>query len=864
MHSAFSKSLFAAGSVAAFVSAAPAQAQAVEQVRIELPAQDLSVSLREVSVRTGRSIIAPSELVRGRQAPAVSGRFTAEEAVRLLIAGGDLSVRRLGDALIISRAASGESPEQGESASASEDTIVVTGTHLRGAPASSPTITIRRTDIDRTGASSVEQLLRRLPQNSQNGVNQENFGAVLPDQDVTDHGAGLNLRGLGQRATLVLLNGRRLAPSGFGSYVDVSLIPVSLVERVEILTDGASAIYGSDAVGGVVNFILRDRLSGLETTAQAGMATRGGGEQWLLSQAAGADWGSGHGLIAYEYRGENEIRARDRSFTINLRPDTFLFPRERRHSVLASLEQGLAEGLTLGITGSYSQRSTDRTYFQSISALPVGAQASADGASIAAELSYEFAGGWRARLEGNYALSSTDQRQTQPGGAELINARDVRNEVMEGALKIDGPLFELPGGPVRLAVGAATRREAYRDGFESRSIARIVDRRTRDVRSLFAELSVPFFTSLNRRPGLERLELSAAARLDDYSQTGSAFDPKVGLLWSPVEGLNLRASYGTSFRAPLLSEIGGDYNVIFLPAFFIYTNPAAAPPGSIAAVLQGSNPDLSPETSRTWSAGAEFEPAFAPGLTLSANYYSIRFANRIALPTRFIVVVGNPAFDSIIDRDPDVAALTRIVAGARLILDATGPGFSNGNAQPADVDIVLDDRVSNTALTTTSGLDFGLRYAFSAGANRFVLEANVSHVLEFDDQLTATSPVSQALNRVYGPLSWRGRGGVGWSREDWAGSLFVNYAGAYQDDRAAVLRPVDNYATVDASLSYAFGPESASWLRGTRISLFAENLLDATPPRLFPEPSSTSGLGYDPVNASGRGRFLSIQIRRSW
>jgi outer membrane receptor protein involved in Fe transport len=555
--------------------------------------------------------------------------------------------------------------------------------------------------------------------------------------------------------------------------------------------------------------------------------------------------------------------AGDRSFTINLRPGAFIFPRERRHSFLASAEQRLAEGLRFGLTGSYSRRSTARTYFQSISPLPIDARARAEATSLTGELSYEF-GGWRARLEGNYALSNTDQRQSQPGGQELVNARDVRNEVLEGAVKADGPLFGLPGGPVRVAVGAELRREAYRDGFESSGIARIVDRQSRHVRSLFAEFSVPLFSSRNRVPGIERLQLSAAGRFDDYSRTGSTFDPKVGLLWSPVRGLDLRASYGTSFRAPLLSEVGGAYNVIFLPAFFIYRNPAEAPPGSIAAVLQGSNPNVRPETSRTWSAGAEFSPESAPGLTLSVNYYSVRFANRIALPARFIVVVGDPAFEAIIDRDPDVAALTEIVAGAQLILDATGPGFSNGGATAADVDIVLDDRVGNTALTTTRGFDFGVRYAFDAGANRFVLEANVNHVLEFDDQLTPTSPVAQSLDRTYGPLSWRGRGGVGWSRGSWAGSLFVNYAGAYEDDRQLAFRPIGSHTTVDLSLSYTFSAPSAGWLRGTRLSLFAENLFDNRPPGLLPEPSSSSGLGYDPVNASGRGRFVSIQLRRSW
>ncbi len=858
--------LLAFGSLAALVCAVPASAQVSGEVEFSLPAQDLSASLRAVSLQTGRSIVTAGDLVRGRHAPAVSGSYTVEDAVRLLLVGSGLEVRKAGDTLVVVSAGGGESPGAAGIAAgegkASDSTIVVTGTHLRGAPPSSPMIVIGRDDIDRSGATSAEQLMRKLPQNSQGGVNQENFGAALADQDVTDHGAGVNLRGLGQRATLVLLNGRRLAPSGYGAFVDISMIPVSLIERVEILTDGASAIYGSDAVGGVVNFILRERLEGLETTVQAGLTTRGGGEQWLLSQAGGLDWGSGNGVLAYEYRAEDEVLAEDRPFTVNLRPDTSLLPRERRHSALASLDQELGGGFRIGALGSYSHRSTARTYYES-SLLPFGARAQAEAVTLAGELTYDFAGGWRARLEGTYGLSVTDQRQTQPGGAELANARDVRNEVVGGAIKADGPLFDLPGGAVRMAVGAELRRESYRDGFESSAIARAVDRASRQVRSLFVELSVPLVTSRNRLPGVERLELSAAGRFDDYSGTGSTFDPKLGLLWSPLAGLALRASYGTSFRAPLLAEIGGAYDVFLAPAYLIYQNPAEAPPGTITAVLQGSDPDIRPETARTWSAGAEFSPAFAPGLSLSLNLYSVRFTDRIAMPARFVVVVGDPAFEPIIDRSPDVAELTAIIAGAQRTFDVTGPGFSNGGATPADVDIVLDTRVTNTAETTTDGLDLAVRYAFAAGANRFVLDANVNRVIGFDDRLTAASPVSQSLNRVYGPLAWRARGGIGWSRGPWTGSAYVNHAGAYADDRGAALVPVGSWTTVDLSLSYAF-EDSAGWLRGTRLSLYAENLLDAPPPLLAPEPGTARGLGYDPVNASGRGRFVSLQVRRSW
>lgn len=859
--------LWAAGSVAALVCAAPAYAQAEQEFEFSLPAQDLSTSLRAVSTRAGQSVVVSSDLVRGRRAPAISGSYTVEEALRLLLAGSGLEVRRVGNSLVVVGAGGAESPagtEIAAAANAVDSTIVVTGTHLRGAPPSSQVIVIDREDIDRSGATSVEQLMRKLPQNSQGGVNQENFSVTLPDQDITDHGAGLNLRGLGQRATLVLLDGRRLAPSGLGAYVDISLIPLSLVERVDVLTDGASAIYGSDAVGGVVNFILRDGFRGLETTVQAGTTTRGGGEQLLLSQAGGADWASGHGLLAYEYRREDEIRANERSFTIGLRPDLFLLPRERRHSVLASAEQELAKGLTLGAIGTYSHRSTARTYFNSASPLPIDARARANAVTVGGELTYDFGGGWRARLEGNYALSDMDQRQDQPGGLELANARDVRNEIYGGGVKADGPLLDLPGGTVRVAVGAEWRWENYRDGFESSAIPRVVERARRQVRSLFGELSIPLVSSDNRRPGLERLELSAAGRFDDYGTTGSAFDPKLGILWSPAAGLNLRASYGTSFRAPLLAEIGGNYDVFLAPAFFVYQDRGQAAPGSIAAILQGSDPDIRPETSRTWSAGAELSPAFAPGLSLSLNYYSIRFADRIALPIRFLAVVGDPAFEPIIDRSPDVAELTAIVEGAQRIFDVTGPGFSNGGATPADVDVVLDTRVSNTAETTTSGLDLALRYAFEAGANRFTVDANVNHVLSFDDRLTSASPVVEGLDRVFGPLAWRGRGGLGWSRAGWAGSLYVNYAGTYHDDRDASLVPVEAHTTIDLSLSYAFDAPEDGWLRGTRVSLYAENLFDVAPPALRPEPGRATGLGYDPVNASGRGRFVSLQVRRSW
>src|SRR4051794_40175503 len=166
MHRHYIGSLLAAGSVAALICPAPAQAQLADEVQLALPAQDLSVSLREVSARTGRNIIAPSELVRGRQAPAVTGPFTAEGAVRILLTGSGLGVRRVGDSLVVFQSDGPEPAAEPERAAAAgpgeSEPIVVTGTNIRGAQPTSPLIVIGRQQIDESGASSVDRLLATL------------------------------------------------------------------------------------------------------------------------------------------------------------------------------------------------------------------------------------------------------------------------------------------------------------------------------------------------------------------------------------------------------------------------------------------------------------------------------------------------------------------------------------------------------------------------------------------------------------------------------------------------------------------------------------------------------------------------------
>jgi outer membrane receptor protein involved in Fe transport len=865
MHRTYIGSLLAAGSVAALICAAPAQAQFADEIQLSLPAQDLSASLREVSARTGRNIIAPAELVRDRQAPAVSGPFTAEGAVRILLTGSGLDVRRVGNSLVVFQPEAGQGVGERESGAIAapheSETIVVTGTNIRGAQPTSPVIVIGRQQIDESGATSVERLMATLPQNAQGGVNRETFAVPGAGADPTEHGAGLNLRGLGQRATLVLINGRRIAPSNTGAFVDVSLIPVSALERVEVLTDGASAIYGSDAVGGVVNFILRDRFEGVETQVQAGSATRGDGDVLQLAATAGTSWRSGRGLLSYEYRLEDAIEAGDRPYVIGLRPDTTIFPRERRHSLFGTAAQEILPGLRLEATGSWATRDTSRSFFFGGSPLPVQLEAEAESYSASGSLSYQLSSTWSARVRGGRSFIRTDERQAEPGELGLVNERFTRNAVTDIGVGADGPLFELPGGPVRVALGAEYRRENYSDDFRTLTLA--VDfEQARDVAAAFLETQIPIFSQRNRRAGLERLIVTAAGRYERYDRFGSSFNPKLGVLWSPLPGLAFRSSYDTSFRAPLLSETAGVYSAIYVPPQFLFIDPAQA--HGVGLALGGSNPDVQPERSRSWTVGAEFGPPRMPGLRVGLNYYSIRFSDRIALPAPSITVVGDPAFASIVTLDPDDDLVRQLIAGAQVAIDISGPGFSNGNATPAEVSAIVDGRFSNTAVTATRGLDLNFSYRFDAGSNRFILAGNANHIFSFTDRLRPTSETIDVLDTPLGPLNFRARGQAGWNRGGWSANLFLNHADGYRDNRAARDLRVDSFTTVDLGIAYDGGDAGAGWLRGTRIALHVENLFDARPPRLLPDPGTTAGLGYDPVNATGRGRFVSLQLRRTW
>ncbi len=191
------------------------------------------------------------------------------------------------------------------------EVIVVTGSAIRRkiADTPAPVAVLDRADIDAAGLASVGDILQNLPAQS-NAINvQFNNGG--------DGSTRINLRGLGTNRTLVLVNGRRHVPGGTGAdaSVDLNSIPTAVIERVEVLKDGASAVYGSDAIGGVVNIITRSNFTGTEATGYIGSTGDGLGTIYDLSATAGHASDKGSIMFAAGYFEQFKMMAGDREFS---------------------------------------------------------------------------------------------------------------------------------------------------------------------------------------------------------------------------------------------------------------------------------------------------------------------------------------------------------------------------------------------------------------------------------------------------------------------------------------------------------------------------------------------------------------------
>jgi iron complex outermembrane receptor protein len=295
--------------------AAPAAAQ---PRKINIPSEEAAKSIPEFARQENIQIVAPVSQLHGIKTQAVSGSMELEAALNSLLVGTGLEVASNDGSTIVLRRAAAAAPIAEDTNTADigpspSETIVVTGSRVISNAANSPTplTMVSAKQLRDTTPTNLADGLNKLPifQGSQTigrpGDGSQNFASNT-----------LNLRNFGANRTLVLMDGHRASPSNSDGTVDIDTLPQMLVSRVDIVTGGASAVYGSDAVTGVVNFVLDKKFDGLKIDANAGISTFGDAMNYNYGMAAGTDLFGGRGHIegSLEYRHRDPVNQSARPY----------------------------------------------------------------------------------------------------------------------------------------------------------------------------------------------------------------------------------------------------------------------------------------------------------------------------------------------------------------------------------------------------------------------------------------------------------------------------------------------------------------------------------------------------------------------
>ena len=286
-------------------------------------------------------------------------------------------------------------------------------------------------------------------------------------------------------------------------------------------------------------------------------------------------------------------------------------------------------------------------------------------------------------------------------------------------------------------------------------------------------------------------------------------------------------------------------------------------------VLVGEDPSVTPETSESWTAGLTYEPSELPGFRLDLNYFNTEFSDRIALPsTTFAGVIGDPAFESIINRNPSAGLLQDLFDGAQTVIDQRA-FFGPPPGSPlsvSDVDVVVDTRRTNIGRTQTSGIDGSLTYEWTVGETDFNVGGSATYILELDDELRPGSGERERFDIVFEPARFTARSSFGVQQAGLGVTTFLNYVGGYSDVRFDPENDVGSFTTIDLNIAYEFSQTQGTGLTdGLSLNFNVLNVFDEEPPFVEPDPSGSGlGIGYDPVNSTGLGRFVSFEIRKRW
>jgi iron complex outermembrane receptor protein len=840
----------------------------------DLRAEPLDKALRDLAVQAKCNISYDPSIVAGLQAPAISGEFTVGRALSLLLKGTKLRAVNINENTIqitempqsrphgsASDAASdtaSNSPTDHEDRSRDKrelEEIVVTGTHIFGVSTPSPVIEIGREEIDRSGYTSITDVMLSLPENFGGGYNPATIvGNTQVNQHINLTGASApNLRGLGPGSTLTLIDGHRMASGLAGGGADIASIPIDAIDRIEVVADSASAIYGSDAVAGVVNIIVKRNYDGAKTSLSYGFAPDGGGAQKRASQLFGTHWDGGDVLIAYEHVRQNAVDARDRAFTSSTPEPYSLLPQTKSNSVTLTGTQDLWGSSSVFFDGLYIARDVNRFESNPYYIAPVAYPSSLRKYAVTAGFNFDLMRDWKAVLFANAAEDATDSSWyylTRPSTTAAF-AESLLGSMRGIEANANGSISTIPSGVIRLAVGAGYRRERFSDavGLTSNSLTNAADG-DRNIRYAFAELSIPLIRR-SLRSWLNSLDLVVSGRSERYSDFGQKTVPKVGLVYVPTSSVKLRSTWGEAYRAPNLHDSNGVQQLAIagLPS---------STGRSLALLLLGGNPNLRPETAESWSIGADYAAPELSGLQLSTTFFHVRYTNRIASIPNIFTALTDPLNAYFVTPSPSPGLVESVYNSypPSRIFNETGAAFD-----PRSIGAVVDSRMVNVASQTARGADLSVNYKIGAASNSGLLFLSGTY-LDLTQQNTPRSPNQTLSALAFYPPKFRVRGGATWRFNAWALTGSVNYLPRETNNQVTPFQDVGSWTTVDASARFA--PELPGILSGIHFSLALLNAFDRNPPFVLLPRSVSQGLNYDSANTNPMGRFLSLQISKEW
>lgn len=843
------------------LASVPAAAQQQTTYAFDQPAQDLGDALRAVTARAGWELYAAAQDVNGVPAPALHGQFTPRQAIEQLVRGTNLSVRFEKGAVIIRGRP--ETKIKGNEAPIATD-IVVTGSRIRGGPQISPVATVTREEMSESGQTNLGEVIRDLPQNFAGGQNPTIAGGGQGGFTNVSGSSAINLRGLGPDATLTLVNGHRVAFDAISQGIDISAIPVAALDRIDIMTDGASALYGSDAVAGVANVILRRDYNGAITSARLGTATDGGGVTQQYDAVAGSKWQSGGFMLAGDYLKSTEISAGERSYTSNIYPTYTLIPGERQISAVAAGHQQITDALSFEFDGNYLHRNSNRCLPTTATAdcLTQGNTINAKVESYSATPSFglRIADDWKGRLSGTYGKSDTlISTSVFIGGKNAVVALPKYfNELKTIEIGLEGPLFRAPGGDVRLALGAGYRSNRLK--VDSRRILGGVETpinifsQSQNVGFAYAELFVPIVSPENESALFRKLQFVGAVRYENYRHIDTVTTPKVGLLYSPNKSVELKASWGRSFKAPTLYQTGQTSNAqLISSAAFIPAPPTTSP----VLYLYGGNPSLSPERATTWTVSGTVKPAFVPGLQLEVSYFSIHYRDRVADPLLSTSVAFQPIYNQFVHMNPTADEVMAAI-------DSVSGSFTNltdGAFDPGSVSAIVNDRLQNVSKLNAHGVDISARYFHDFGEGTRLTLKGLASYFTSNRQISETLPSTETAGTVFNPPHWRARLTASWQKQNVTITAVGNYIGGTKDNRISPVVEVAAFPELDA-IATIHSTAGHGLLANLEWTVAIQNIFDQRPSAV--RSTDPIGLRYDSINYSTIGRSISFTLTKAW